>query len=145
MEALSTIETPKAEVKILLEGADTIVSTSHDPDREVILEAPKPPIFKGTHYAQEVENFLWYLENYFKCSRVKSDENNINTVMLYLFEMTMLWWRQKERVTRNETCTINTWEKFREDFKKDFFPNNIVYEFKRKFLELNQKEELERT
>ena len=76
---------------------------------------------------------------------MKNDENNINTVMLYLFKITMPWWRKKEGDIRKGTCTINTWEQFREEFKKDFFPNNIVYEFKRKFLELNQKEELERT
>ena len=51
----------------------------------------------------------------------------------------------KEAMIGKGTCTINTWEQFCEEFKKSFFPNNIVYEFKRKFLELNQKEELERT
>ena len=45
------------------------------------VEDPKPPIFKGVRDAQEVENTLWHLENYFKCSRVRSGENKINTVM----------------------------------------------------------------
>ena len=50
----------------------------------------------GIRDAQEVENFLWHLENYFKCNRVRSDVNKINTAMLYLSEMDMLWWRRKE-------------------------------------------------
>ena len=53
-------------------------------------------MFKGVLDAQEVENFLWHLENYFKCNRVQSDVNKINTSMLYLSEMDMLWWRRKE-------------------------------------------------
>ena len=30
------------------------------------------------------------------------------------------------------------WEQFHEEFKKDFFLNNVVYEVKRKFRELKQ-------
>ncbi|XP_027769932.1 uncharacterized protein LOC107009291 [Solanum pennellii] len=95
-------------------------------------------MFKGIHDAQEVENFLWHLENYFKCSRVRSDSNKINTSVLYLSEMAMLWWRHKESDIRKGTCTINTWEQFREEFKRAFFPNNVFYEAKRKFRELKQ-------
>ena len=54
------------------------------------MEAPKPPIFKGVHDAQEMENILWHLENYFMCSQVRSDENKNNTAMLYISEMAML-------------------------------------------------------
>ncbi|XP_015158946.1 uncharacterized protein [Solanum tuberosum] len=38
--------------------------------------------------------------------------------------MAMLWWRRKEAEIGKGSCTINTWEKFREEFKKAFFPNN---------------------
>ena len=48
----------------------------------------------------------------------------------------MLWWRRKEADIWKGTCTINTWKKFREEFKKAFFPNNVIYEAKRKFREL---------
>ena len=41
-------------------------------------------MFKGIRDAQEAENFLWHLENYFKFSQVKSDKNKINVVVLYL-------------------------------------------------------------
>ena len=74
----------------------------------------------GVHDAQEVENFLWHLENYFKCNRVRSDVNKINTVVLYLSEMPMLWWRRKEFDIKKGTCTMNTWEQFCEEFKKAF-------------------------
>ncbi|XP_049394675.1 uncharacterized protein LOC125858961 [Solanum stenotomum] len=138
MEALSTIETMKAEMKALKEGGAAGGSSSLDRDREARVEAPKPPMFKGVRDAQEVENFLWHLENYFKCNGLKSDESKINTAVLYLSEMAMLWWRRKEAEIGKGTCTINTWEQFREEFKKAFFPNNVIYEAKRKFRELKQ-------
>ena len=86
----------------------------------------------------EVGNFLWHLENYFKCNRVRSDGNKINITVSYLSDMAILWWRRKESDIKKGTCTLNTWEQFREEFKKAFFPNNVIYEAKRK-LELNQE------
>ena len=96
MESLSTIETMKAEIKALNKGAEVGGSSSFDRDREAKVEAPKPLMFKGVNDVQEVENFLWHLENYFKCNRVKNDENKINTTMLYVSEMAMVWCRRKE-------------------------------------------------
>ena len=72
------------------------------------VKAPMSPMFKGVRDAQEVENFFWHLENYFKCNRVKNDKNKINTSVLYLSEMAMLWWRSKESEIGKGCCTINT-------------------------------------
>ena len=96
-------------------------------------------MFKGIHDAQEVENFLWHLENYFKCNRLKSEESKINTSMLYLLEMAMFWWRLTKLEIGKRHCTINTWEQFQAEFKKVFFPNNVINEAKFKFRELKQK------
>uniref|UniRef100_M1D8Q3 Uncharacterized protein n=1 Tax=Solanum tuberosum TaxID=4113 RepID=M1D8Q3_SOLTU len=76
MEALSTIETMKVEMKALKKGMEVGRSSLFDPDREVKVEAPMPPMFKGV--------LLWHLENYFKCNRMKNDENKINTDVLYV-------------------------------------------------------------
>ncbi|KAH0715262.1 hypothetical protein KY284_008167 [Solanum tuberosum] len=46
--------------------------------------------------------------------------------------------RRKEAEIGKGTCTINTWEQFREEFKKDFFPNIVIYEAKHTFRELKQ-------
>lgn len=94
-EVLGTIETMKAEVKTLKDGLDARGSAPPEHDREARVEDTKPPIFKDVREAQEVENFRWHLENYVKCSWVRSDKNKINTDMLYLSEMAMLWWGTK--------------------------------------------------
>ena len=39
--------------------------------------------------------------------------------------------RSKEAEIGKGTCIINTWEKFLKEFKKSFFPNNVMYEVKR--------------
>ena len=77
MEALSTIDAMKAKIVALeeqvnvgmTEAANNVVVT-----REAKIEAPKPPVFKGVRDAQEVENFLWHLENYFRHGKVRDDE-----------------------------------------------------------------------
>ena len=65
MQALSTVETMKAEIKALKEGVEVGESSLLDQYKEAKVEAPKPPMLKGSNDVQEVENFLWHLKNYF--------------------------------------------------------------------------------
>lgn len=55
---------------------------------------------------KRLDNFVWHLENYFKSNKVNNDENKINTTMLYLSEMVMLWWK----LLMKGVCNINTCE-----------------------------------
>ena len=91
MEAQSTIETMKEEINALKKGVKVGGSSSLDRDRESMVKSPKPPMFRGFRDAQELENFLRHLENYFKCNRLKNDDSKINTTVLNLSEMGMLW------------------------------------------------------
>ncbi|XP_059294573.1 uncharacterized protein LOC132047562 [Lycium ferocissimum] len=98
MEALSTIDAMKAKIVALEEQVNVGVTEAANDVvmmREAKIEAPKPPVFKVVRDVQEVENFLWHLENYFKHGKVRDDETKINTVVLYLTETAMLWWRRK--------------------------------------------------
>lgn len=63
IESLSTIETTKTEMKELKEGMEVRGSSSLDRDRYAKVEASKKAIFKGTRDVQEMDNFLWHLEN----------------------------------------------------------------------------------
>ena len=93
-EAITSLEVRLVEA--LKEDREVGGSTSLDREREARVEFPRPPMFKGVRNTQEVENFRWDLENYFKCNRVRSDVNKINTAVLYLSDMAMLWWRRKD-------------------------------------------------
>ncbi|XP_019252669.1 PREDICTED: uncharacterized protein LOC109231463 [Nicotiana attenuata] len=88
----------KAKIESLEEHVDAGVTEAASNVvvmREAKIEAPKPPVFKGVRDAQEVENFLWHLENYLWHRKVRDDEAKINTVVLYLLETAMLWWKRK--------------------------------------------------
>ncbi|XP_070010716.1 uncharacterized protein [Nicotiana sylvestris] len=104
--------------------------------REASIKDPKPLVLKGVRNTQEVENFLWHLENYFKHGKVRDDEAKINTVVLYLLEVVTLWWRQKCTDMESGLCKIETWEQFTKELKKQFYLVNVVYEARRKPKEL---------
>ncbi|XP_070034590.1 uncharacterized protein [Nicotiana tomentosiformis] len=141
MEALSTIDAMKAKIESLEEHVSACMTDAANNIvvvREAKIEAPIPPVFKGVRDAQEVENFLWHLENYFKHGKVRDDEAMINTAVLYLLETAMLWWRRKMADVDKCLCTISTWDQFKAEFKRQFFPNNVLYEARRKLRELKQ-------
>ncbi|XP_070028584.1 uncharacterized protein [Nicotiana sylvestris] len=141
MEALSTIDAMKAKIESLEEHVNagvTEVASNVVVTREAKIEAPKSPVFKDVRDAQEVENFLWHLENYFRHGKVWDDEAKINTAVLYLSETAMLWWRRKIADVDKGLCTIITCDKFKAEFKRYFFPNNVLYEARHKLRELKQ-------
>ncbi|XP_075112328.1 uncharacterized protein LOC142182186 [Nicotiana tabacum] len=117
----------------VIEATSNVVVT-----REAKIKAPKPPVIKGVGDVQEVENFLWHLENYFRHGKVRDDEAKINTGVLYLSETTMLWWRRKMADMDKGLCTISTWDQFKVEFKLQFFPNNVLYEARRKIRKSKQ-------
>ncbi|XP_070035444.1 uncharacterized protein [Nicotiana tomentosiformis] len=128
------IESLEEHVNVVMtEAASNVMVT-----REAKIEAPKPPVFKGVRDAQEVENFLWNLENYLRHGKVRDDEAMINTAVLYLSETAMLWWRRKMADVDKGLCTISTWDQFKSECKRQFFPNNVLYEARRKLTELKQ-------
>lgn len=135
---MDMLEAMSARVKALEEVIEEGRYATPVEEREAWIEAPKPPAFKGFRDAQEVKNLVWHLENYFKCDKVKNDEIRINTIILYLMEMAMLWWKYKESEMGKGLFTISMWEQFKNEFKKAFFPNNVVYKAKHKFRELKQ-------
>lgn len=63
IDALSTIDTIRAKMKALKERIEEGRCVTSSGDREARIEAPKTPIIKGAHGAQELENSLWHLEN----------------------------------------------------------------------------------
>lgn len=45
---------------------------------------------------KRMRTVLWNLENNIKCNKELNDKIKINTTMLYLMDMAMLWWKHKE-------------------------------------------------
>lgn len=87
----------------MTEATNNIILT-----RVTKIKSPNPPILKGFRNTQEVENFRWNLENKFKHNKVRDDDGKINTAMLYLSAIAILWWRQTCADMEKEPCTIET-------------------------------------
>ncbi|KAK9741467.1 hypothetical protein RND81_03G108400 [Saponaria officinalis] len=94
-----------------------------------IREAPKSripelPKFSGRRDAREIDTFFWSVEQYLNAIGITDDASKINTATLYLVEDACLWWRRREAEIKKGICQISTWDEFRADFKRQFYPEN---------------------
>lgn len=92
------------------------------------LDVPKPRTFGGSRNAKEVDNFLWMLEQYFAAANIRDDEAKVRCAPTYLDDTAMLWWRRKCRDIERGICRMETWQDFRTEVKKQFYPENVEYE-----------------
>ncbi|XP_074298778.1 uncharacterized protein LOC141629713 [Silene latifolia] len=78
------------------------------------------------------------MERYFHNVLVEAEKMKISTVTLYLTEDAILWWRRRENDIQRDACTIDTWDEFKADFKKYFYPKNAGELASRKLRNLKQ-------
>ncbi|CAO2821077.1 unnamed protein product [Amaranthus hypochondriacus] len=55
---------------------------------------------------------------------LEDDASKINTATMYLGEDAILWWRRRELDIKKGSCSINIWDEFKRDFKRQFYPEN---------------------
>ncbi|KAE8663644.1 hypothetical protein F3Y22_tig00112925pilonHSYRG00094 [Hibiscus syriacus] len=113
-------------------GANITVSTPR-------VECPNPQGFNGTRDAKEVENYLWRVEQYFEGIDLNDEAAKVKTAALYLSDTAMLWWRRKHTDIERGACRLDTWDEFKKELKKYFYPENVVYEARKKLRELKQR------
>uniref|UniRef100_A0A803N015 Ty3 transposon capsid-like protein domain-containing protein n=1 Tax=Chenopodium quinoa TaxID=63459 RepID=A0A803N015_CHEQI len=90
------------------------------------VEIPKPPKYHGKRDAREINNFLWSMERYFEAVHLEEDASKINAATMYLGDDVILWWRRREQDIKSGSCSIRTWDQFKEDFKKQFRPHDAA-------------------
>uniref|UniRef100_A0A803MYN9 Retrotransposon gag domain-containing protein n=1 Tax=Chenopodium quinoa TaxID=63459 RepID=A0A803MYN9_CHEQI len=90
------------------------------------VEIPKPPKYHGRRDAREIDNFLWSMERYFEAVHLEEDASKINAATMYLGDDAILWWRRREQDIKSGSCSIRTWDQFKEDFKKQFRPHDAA-------------------
>ena len=100
------------------------------------VEFPKPHRFNGARDAKEVENFLWQMEIYFDNLNLVAENAKVKAVTSYLSDTAMLWWRRKHSEIEQGTFRIDTWDDFKKELKRQFYPENVVYEARKKLREL---------
>ncbi|KAL0305966.1 UNVERIFIED_CONTAM: hypothetical protein Sradi_6013900 [Sesamum radiatum] len=59
------------------------------------LRIPESKAYSGARDANEVENFLFDMEQYFLAANVEDEARKVSTATMYLTGDTKLWWRTK--------------------------------------------------
>ena len=91
------------------------------------MEVPKPQGFCGKRDAKEMDNFLWHMERYFEAIALTDEAAKVRTATLYLTNTTTLWWRWRFADMEKDICTIETWEDFEREIKKQFYLESVAY------------------
>ena len=91
------------------------------------MEVPKPHMFSGKRDAKELDNFLWHMERYFEAIALMDEATKVRTATLYLTDNATLWWRRRFADIERGTCTIDTWDAFKREIKRQFYPEDVAY------------------
>ncbi|RVX10842.1 hypothetical protein CK203_018202 [Vitis vinifera] len=129
IEALATrIESRDQEVRqelaIYKAAVSARVMATHEASR---VEVPKPHRFSGKRHAKELDNFLWHMERYFEVIALMDEATKVCTATLYLTNNATLWWCRRFADMEKGICTIETWEEFKREIKRQFYPEDVVY------------------
>ncbi|KAK3013275.1 hypothetical protein RJ639_008265, partial [Escallonia herrerae] len=103
------------------------------------VDAPKPKEFSGKQDAKELDNFIWHMECYFEGASITDEKAKVRTATLYLTDTAILWWRRKHNDIEKGLCTIDTWDVFKKEIKRQFYTENVTYEARKKLRELKHK------
>ncbi|KAL4281386.1 hypothetical protein GQ457_03G039320 [Hibiscus cannabinus] len=115
----------------MVAGPSTTVETRR-------VEVPRPRTFGGSRNAQEVDNFLYGLDQYLGAVGIVEDASKIQTASLYLTDTAMLWWRRRRHDIEKGTCTISTFDDFKKELKRQFYPENAEDEARARLRRLKQ-------
>ncbi|RVW26370.1 hypothetical protein CK203_116919 [Vitis vinifera] len=72
------------------------------------VEVPKPHRFSGNRDAKELDNFLWHMERYFEAIALTDEAAKVADM-------------------EKGICTIETWEDFKREIKRQFYPEDVAY------------------
>ncbi|WKA00569.1 hypothetical protein VitviT2T_018910 [Vitis vinifera] len=91
------------------------------------VEVPKPHRFSGNQDAKELDNFLWHMERYFEAIALTDEAAKVRTATLYLTDTATLWWHRRFADMEKGICIIETWEDFKREIKRQFYPEDVAY------------------
>ena len=91
------------------------VMATHETPR---VEVPKPHMFNGKRDAKELDNFLWHKEMYFEAITLTDEATKVHTTTIYLTNNATIWWHRSFCDIEKGACTIDTWDVFKREIKK---------------------------
>ncbi|CAL1372649.1 unnamed protein product [Linum trigynum] len=106
------------------------------------MEVPRPKSFQGSRNARELENFLWSLEQYFEALGIRDENTKVKTAPLYLSDVAMLWWRRTQGDINKGACVMESWDDFKREIKRQFYPENVEFEARSRLRRLAHEGEI---
>lgn len=79
---------------------------------------------------------MWHLERYFEALGLQDELTKVRTATLYLTNLAATWWRRKHAEIEKGTCTIDTWEAFKQELRRQFSPENVAHDARKRMKEL---------
>ncbi|XP_042951365.1 uncharacterized protein LOC122286598 [Carya illinoinensis] len=100
------------------------------------VDTSKPKEFDGKRDAKELDNYLWHMEWYFEALNMQDEPVKAHTASLYFTNLAGTWLRRKHGEIEKGTCTINTWDEFKHELKRQFYPENVALSARKRMKEL---------
>ncbi|KAH7668724.1 hypothetical protein IHE45_11G030200 [Dioscorea alata] len=106
------------------------------------VNVPRPKAYGGSRNTKDIDNYVWGLEQYFKALSLE-DAKKVDGATLYLTDAGMIWWRQGYGDIKKDTLTIKSFDDFRRELKKQFYPENAENEARANFHQLSYKNSIQ--
>ena len=79
------------------------------------------------------------MEQYFLAIGILDDATKVRNTPLYLSDVAMLWRRRRPEEAQRGTCNIASWDEFKRELKRQFYPEQAEDEARSKLRRLSQK------
>ncbi|XP_068636983.1 uncharacterized protein [Aristolochia californica] len=99
----------------------------------------EPKSFNGRRDTKVIDNFLWQVEQYFHASKLTDEQAKVSTAAMFLSDDVILWWRRRMGDEQEGEDTVHTWEDFKRELWRQFFPEDVEYQAKKELRALTQK------
>ncbi|KAH7681712.1 Saposin-like protein [Dioscorea alata] len=126
--------------RMIAQGASVAIPATTSSSSKIDVPRPKP--YNGSRNAKEIDNYFWGLEQYFKAHGLE-EAKKVDSAALYLTDAAMIWWRRRYGDIEKGTLTINTFDDFKMELKKQFYPENAENEARAKLRGLSCKNSIQ--
>ena len=83
-----------------------------------------------------LENFIFDLKLYFRATNTVTKEAKVTLATMHLVEDAKLWWRSRYLDIQEDRCTVDMWERLKQELHSQFFWKNVEILARRKLREL---------
>ncbi|XP_068657943.1 uncharacterized protein [Aristolochia californica] len=103
------------------------------------IKVPEPKSFSGKRDAKVIDIFLWQVEQYFHASKLTDEQDKVSTAAMFLSDDIVLWWRRRMGDEQEGEDPIHTWQDFKRELRRQFFPEDVEYQARKELHALTQK------